>query len=69
MMKHSWRLCVRIKSNRIMRAAHNNIDMAWSIEVERRSQELDKGKARLIPGEEVFEKIKKRKNKHAAYQA
>jgi putative addiction module component (TIGR02574 family) len=41
-------------------SAQNNIDMAWSTEVERRSQELDKGKARLIPGEEVFEKIRKK---------
>ncbi|MBU3950345.1 MAG: addiction module protein [Proteobacteria bacterium] len=38
----------------------NDIDQAWSKEVERRCQELDSGKAKLIPGEEVFEKIKKR---------
>jgi putative addiction module component (TIGR02574 family) len=41
----------------------NDIDQAWSKEVERRCQELDSGKARLIPGEEVFEKIKKRFSK------
>jgi putative addiction module component (TIGR02574 family) len=40
-----------------------DIDQAWSKEVERRCQELDSGKARLIPGEEVFEKIKKRFSK------
>jgi len=39
------------------------IDKAWSQEVERRSQELDSGAAKLIPGEEVFEKIKKRFSK------
>jgi putative addiction module component (TIGR02574 family) len=41
----------------------NDIDQAWSKEVERRCQELDSGKARLISGEEVFEKIKKRFSK------
>jgi putative addiction module component (TIGR02574 family) len=40
-----------------------DIDQAWSEEVERRSQELDSGTAKLIPGEEVFEKIKKRFSK------
>jgi putative addiction module component (TIGR02574 family) len=38
----------------------NDIDQAWAQEVERRCQELENGKAKLIPGEEVFEKIKKR---------
>ncbi len=36
------------------------IDKLWAEEVERRSKEIDSGKARLIPGEEVFGKIKKR---------
>jgi len=39
---------------------HEDIDQAWSIEVERRCQELDRGEAKLISGEEVFEKVKKR---------
>jgi len=34
------------------------VDKFWAEEVERRSQEIESGKARLIPGEEVFEKIK-----------
>ncbi len=38
--------------------AQSEIDQAWTKEVELRCQELDNGKARLIPGEEVFEKIK-----------
>ena len=38
----------------------DDIDQAWSKEVERRCRELDEGKAKLIPGEEVFDKIKKR---------
>lgn len=39
------------------------IDQAWANEVELRSQSLDKGKAKLIPGEAVFEKINKRFSK------
>ena len=38
----------------------SDIDQAWSTEVERRCEELDSGKAKLIPGEEVFTKIRKR---------
>jgi len=39
---------------------HEDIDQAWSIEVERRCQEFDRGEAKLISGEEVFEKVRKR---------
>ncbi len=42
---------------------HKEIDLAWSKEVELRSRELDNGKSKLIPGEEVFKKIKKRFSK------
>jgi putative addiction module component (TIGR02574 family) len=41
----------------------NDIDQAWAQEVERRCQEIDNGTAKLIPGEEVFEKIKKKFSK------
>ncbi|MEI7695953.1 MAG: addiction module protein [Chlorobium sp.] len=34
------------------------VDKFWAEEVERRSTDIESGKARLIPGEEVFEKIK-----------
>jgi putative addiction module component (TIGR02574 family) len=37
-----------------------DIDQVWSDEVERRCQALDRGEAKLIPGDEVFEKIRKR---------
>ena len=37
-----------------------DIDQAWSKEVEFRSQDLENGNAKLISGEKVFEKIKKR---------
>ena len=40
-----------------------DIDQAWSDEVERRCQALDSGEAKLIPGEEVFKKIRKRFSK------
>ena len=36
------------------------IDQAWAKEVELRCKALENGKAKLIPGEEVFEKVKKR---------
>lgn len=39
------------------------IDQAWSEEVELRFQDLGSGNAKLIPGEVVFEKIKKRFSK------
>jgi putative addiction module component (TIGR02574 family) len=37
-----------------------DIDQAWSKEVEFRCQKLENGNTRLISGEKVFEKIKKR---------
>jgi len=36
------------------------VDKLWAEEVERRSKDIESGKARLIPGAEVFGKIKKR---------
>jgi len=36
------------------------IDQAWSKEVELRCQELENGRAKLISGEKVFEKITNR---------
>ncbi len=41
-------------------STQENIDQAWSKEVEFRCQELEKGNSKLISGEKVFEKIKKR---------
>lgn len=40
-----------------------DIDQAWSTEVERRCQALERGEAKLISGDEVFEKIRKRFSK------
>jgi len=37
---------------------YRRLNLLWAEEVERRSQEIESGKARLIPGEEVFAKIK-----------
>lgn len=38
----------------------SEIDRAWAEEVELRSQAIETGSAKLIPGESVFEKIKQR---------
>nr|NJM00844.1 addiction module protein [Desulfobacula sp.] len=43
-------------------SAQNDVDQAWVKEVERRCQEVDNGIAKLIPGEEVFDKIVKMKS-------
>lgn len=40
-----------------------DIDQEWSAEVERRYQALEKGEAKLISGDKVFEKIRKRFSK------
>ena len=40
-----------------------DIDLAWAQEVEARFQSFEDGKAKLISGEEVFEKIRKRFSK------
>ena len=47
--------------------AQNDIDQAWAQEVERRCQDVDNGNSKLIPGEEVFEKIFKMK--YSFYEA
>ena len=36
------------------------IDRLWAEEAERRVAEIDRGEAELIPGEEVFEKIRQK---------
>jgi len=39
------------------------IDSLWSIEAEKRVEEIKLGKVKLIPGDEVFEEIKKKYSK------
>jgi putative addiction module component (TIGR02574 family) len=39
---------------------HPEIDRVWSEEAERRVAELDRGEVDLVPGEEVFEKIRQK---------
>ena len=41
----------------------SEIDQAWAEEVEQRSQAVETGRAKLILGESVFEKIKQRFSK------
>ena len=38
----------------------NEIDRAWAEEAERRVDQIDRGKVKLIPGEKVFEKIRQK---------
>ena len=40
--------------------ADDEIEQAWAVEVERRLDELNSGKMRSIPGEEVFADIRHR---------
>lgn len=40
-----------------------DIDEAWSEEVERRIDEVESGKVELIPGEEVFARMRERYKK------
>jgi putative addiction module component (TIGR02574 family) len=39
------------------------IDKLWSLEAEKRVADIDSGKVQLIPGEEVFKKIRKKLNR------
>jgi putative addiction module component (TIGR02574 family) len=43
--------------------AREDIDRAWSDEVERRCREIDTGKSKMISGETVFERINKKYSK------
>ena len=42
--------------------AQVEIDKLWAVEAERRVAEIEAGKVQPVPGEEVFEKIRKRLN-------
>ncbi len=42
--------------------ARAEIDELWAVEAERRVAEIEAGKAELIPGEEVFAKLHKRRS-------
>ena len=46
---------------RSLNPAQAEIDESWAAEAERRIDELDAGEAQLIPGEEVFAKLSKRR--------
>lgn len=40
-----------------------DIDQAWSKEAEKRCKEIEDGQAKLIPGDEVFAKVRQRFSK------
>jgi putative addiction module component (TIGR02574 family) len=39
---------------------HAEIDELWRVEAERRVDEIETGKVKVIPGEEVFDKLRER---------
>lgn len=41
-------------------ADEGDIEEAWRVEAERRWEEIESGKAKLIPGDEVFAKVRSR---------
>jgi len=41
-------------------ADEGDVEEAWRIEAERRLDEIESGKARLVPGDEVFANIRRR---------
>lgn len=41
----------------------SEIDRLWSEEAERRVAAIDRGEVNLVPGEQVFEKIRKKHNR------
>jgi putative addiction module component (TIGR02574 family) len=40
--------------------APGNIEEAWRVEIERRIAEIDRGAVKLIPGDEVFARIRRK---------
>ena len=37
-----------------------NVEEAWRIEIERRMAQVDRGEVKLIPGDEVFARLRRR---------
>lgn len=42
---------------------NEDIDRLWAEEAELRNSQIDSGKAKLVPGEEVFDRIKEKYKK------
>lgn len=40
--------------------SQNEIDELWKVEVERRLEEVETGKVKTVPGDEVFAKVRER---------
>ena len=40
--------------------ADPEVEEAWRLEIERRMAEIDRGEVRLIPGDEVFARLRRR---------
>jgi putative addiction module component (TIGR02574 family) len=37
-----------------------NVEDAWRVEIERRAGQIERGEVHLIPGDEVFERLRRR---------
>ena len=40
--------------------AETGVDEAWRVEIERRLAQVERGEVQLIPGDEVFERLRRR---------
>ena len=40
--------------------ADPDVEEAWRLEIDRRAGEVERGEAQLIPGDEVFERLRRR---------
>ena len=40
--------------------AEADVDEAWRVEIERRVAQVERGEVQLIPGDEVFERLRRR---------
>lgn len=41
-------------------AADTDVEEAWQVEIDRREAEVERGEVQLIPGDEVFERLRRR---------
>ena len=40
--------------------AETGVEEAWRVEIERRVAQVERGEVRLVPGDEVFERLRRR---------
>ena len=52
--------CLSTLGLRLDDGADAGVDEAWRIEVERRVAEIDRGEVQLVPGDEVFARLRRK---------